>query len=178
MAYFAVKLQTEDIAGTIGEVKASWTRHFPDCPFHYFFLDEYFGRQYRNEQKFSKGVGIVAALAIFIGCMGLFGLTSYAILQRTKEVGIRKVLGASVPNVIALFSQDFIKLILIANLIAIPLVYFAITLWLDHYAYKISLAWWLFAVPVVIISGIAILTVSLQTIRVAVRNPVESLKRE
>jgi putative ABC transport system permease protein len=178
LSYFAVNFQTEDIAGTIGLVKKSWLRHFPDYPFNYFFLDEYFGRQYQNERKFGKVVSVFTGLAIFIGCMGLFGLTAYAIVQRTKEIGIRKVLGASVSNVIALFTADFIKLILIANAIAIPLVYSGITWWLDNYAYKISLVWWLFAVPVLVILCIAMATVSLQTIKVARKNPVESLKYE
>jgi putative ABC transport system permease protein len=178
LSYFAVNFKTEDIAGTIEKVKTSWSRHFPDYPFNYFFLDEYFGRQYQNERKFSEVASLFTGLAVFIGCMGLFGLTAYAIVQRTKEIGIRKVLGASVSNVIVLFTADFIKLILIANAIAIPLVYFGITWWLDNYAYKIPLAWWLFAAPVVVILGIALVTVSLQTIKVARRNPVESLKYE
>jgi putative ABC transport system permease protein len=178
LSYLAVNFQTEDIPKTIEQVRASWNRHFPDYPFNYFFLNEYFGQQYQKEEKFGKVVGVFTALAIFIGCMGLFGLTSYAIVQRTKEIGIRKVLGASVSNIIGLFSTDFVKLILIANIIAIPLAYSGIRWWLDNYAYKISLVWWLFIVPVVIILGIALLTVCLQTIRVALQNPVESLKYE
>ncbi|HTF31424.1 MAG TPA: FtsX-like permease family protein, partial [Flavitalea sp.] len=178
LSYFAVNFKTEDIAGTIEQVKTSWSRHFPDYPFNYFFLDEYFARQYQNERKFGEVISAFTGLAIFIGCMGLFGLTAYAIVQRTKEIGIRKVLGASVSNVIALFTADFIKLILIANAIAIPLVYSGLTWWLDNYAYKISLVWWLFAVPVVVILCIAMTTVSLQTIKVALKNPVESLKYE
>lgn len=178
LSYFAVNFKIGDIAKTIDQAKVSWNRYFPDYPFNYFFLDEYFARQYQNEQKFGKVVGMFAALAIFIGCMGLFGLTSYAIVHRTKEIGVRKVLGASISDVIALFSADFVKLILIAYAIAIPLVYVGITYWLESYANKTTLAWWLFATPLVCILGIALFTVSLQTIRVAFRNPVDSLKYE
>jgi putative ABC transport system permease protein len=159
-------------------VKNVWETHFPDYPFNYFFLDQYFNHQYESERMFTRVTGIFTGLAIFIGCMGLFGLTAYSIVQRTKEVGIRKVLGASVSHVVALFSADFVKLILMATFIAIPVVYTGIAFWLDEYAYKISLAWWLFALPVIGVLVIALLTICVQTIRVAVTNPVEILKHE
>jgi putative ABC transport system permease protein len=117
-------------------------------------------------------------LTIVIACLGLFGLTAYAIVRRTKEIGIRKVLGATVSNVIALFTNDFIKLILIANVIAVPLTYFAAMEWLEGYAYRIDLSWWMFAIPSITILMVAIMTLSAQTVKVAIRNPVESLKHE
>lgn len=110
--------------------------------------------------------------------MGLFGLTAYAIVQRAKEIGIRKVMGATVTSVVSLFSIDFLRLILIANFIAIPLAYVGMSRWLENYAFKISLEWWLFVVPMGVILAIALLTVSLQTVTVSLRNPVESLKYE
>jgi putative ABC transport system permease protein len=110
--------------------------------------------------------------------LGLFGLTSYAIVCRTKEIGIRKVLGATLRNVIGLFTRDFTGLILLANLLAIPLVYFGISRWLENYAFKIPLAWWHFAIPAVLLLATALITIGLQTIKVALRNPVESLRYE
>ena len=178
LAYFAVPLRAKDISQSIEQVKNVWETHFPDYPFNYFFLDQYFSHQYQSEQMFARVTGIFTGLAIFIGCMGLFGLTAYSVVQRTKEIGIRKVLGASVSHVMGLFSADFIKLILIATFIAIPVAYTGISWWLDEYAYKVSLTWWLFVLPVFGVLLIALLTICGQTIRVAVTNPVETLKHE
>lgn len=178
LSYFAVKFKSGDVTQVMSQVKTSWNRYFPDYPFNSFFLDEYFNRQYESEQKFGTVLGVFTALAIFIGCVGLFGLTSHVIVQRTKEVGIRKILGASVLNVLALFSIDLAKILLMATAVSIPLVYWAVTQWLDHYAYRISLAWWLFAAPASMIAGIALSTVMLQTLRVAHMNPVKTLKQE
>jgi putative ABC transport system permease protein len=178
LSYFAVNLRAADPGHSIEQVKNIWDTHFPDYPFNYFFLDQYFNHQYKSEQMFARVTGIFTGLAIFIGCMGLFGLTAYSIVQRTKEVGIRKVLGASVSHVMALFSVDFIRLILIATFIAIPLAYTGIAYWLDEYAYKVSLAWWLFVLPVVGVAVIGLFTICVQTIRVSNTNPVETLKHE
>jgi putative ABC transport system permease protein len=178
LSYFAVKFQAGNVSHSTEQVKVVWEKYFPDYPFNYFFLDQHFYNQYANEQKFAKGTGIFTALAVFIGCMGLFGLTAYSVVRRTKEIGIRKVLGASVSNVIALFSLDFGKLILIASVIALPIVYAAMTYWLDNYAYRISLKWWMFTFPLIGILGFALFTIGLQTIQVALRNPVDSLKHE
>ena len=123
-------------------------------------------------------MSLFSGLAVFMACLGLFGLTSYAIVRRTKEIGIRKVLGATLSNVIGLFTREFARLILFANVVAMPLVYLGINRWLENYAYKISLGWWLFALPAILILAIALITVSLQTIKVALRNPVESLRHE
>ena len=123
-------------------------------------------------------MSLFSGLAILIACLGLFGLTSYAIVRRTKEIGIRKVLGATVSSIIGLFTRDFIKLILIANAIAVPVVYVGASRWLENYAYKITIGWWLFALPFISILAIALFTLSLQTIKVALKNPVESLKYE
>jgi putative ABC transport system permease protein len=178
LSYFAVQLRSKRFSHSVEQIKGVWETHFPDYPFNYFFLDRYFNQQYQSEEMFARVTGIFTGLALFIGCMGLFGLTAYSVVQRTKEVGIRKVLGASVSNVIALFSVGFVKLILIANFIAVPLAYAGMAYWLNGYAYKVSLSWWLFALPVVGVLVIALITVCLQTYRVAVTNPVETLKHE
>lgn len=178
LSYFAINFKGEDTQSTIEEIRTSWNHYFPDYPFDYFFLDQYFDKQYEYDQKFSSLMTLFSGLAVFIACLGLFGLTSYAIVQRTKEIGIRKVLGATVLNVISLFTNDFGKLILTANVLAIPLVYFGASQWLENYAYRISLSWWLFAFPLILILLVALVTVSLQTINVALKNPVESLKHE
>jgi len=158
LAYYAVNFKNEDIQHVIGQLQSSWQQHFPDYPFNYFFLDQFY--------------------AIFMACLGLFGLTSYAIVRRTKEIGIRKVLGATFSNVIGLFTGDFARLIIVANVMAIPLVYIGSSRWLENYAYKIPLDWGLFVVPSILILAAALITVSLQTIKVALRNPVESLRHE
>ncbi len=178
LSYFAVKFKTGDMPGIMRQVTRSWNRYFPDYPFNYFFLDEYFNRQYQSEQKFGTVLGVFTVLAIFIGCMGLFGLTSHAIVQRTKEMGIRRILGASVSNVVALFSIDLVKILLMANAVSIPLVYWGITRWLDNYAYRVSLTWWLFAAPAVLIAGMALFTVMLQTLKTAYMNPAKTLRHE
>jgi putative ABC transport system permease protein len=178
LSYFAMKCRAGDVTRIVGQVKTSWSRYFPDYPFNYFFLDEYFNRQYQNEHRFGTVLGVFTGLAIFIGCMGLFGLTSHAIVQRTKEIGIRKILGASISNVVALFSIDLVKILLIATSVSIPLVYWGVAQWLNNYAYRISLAWWLFAAPCVFIAGIALSTVMLQTLKTGHINPATILKHE
>lgn len=178
LSYFAVDLNQGDVTGKIEMVKKTWNRYFQDFPFNYFFLDDYFNRQYRNEQRFDKIAGVFTLLTVFIGCMGLFGLTAYALAQRTKEIGIRKVFGATVLNVMALFTSDFIRLTLISSTIAIPLSYFALNRWLDTYAYKTNLAWWLFVFPVLVVLAIAAVTIGFQALRASRINPIESLKHE
>ncbi len=178
LSYFAIHYNAKNTEDAIQNIRKTWSTHFPDYPFDYFFLDQYFNKQYESDQKFNNVMTLFSSLAVFIACMGLFGLTSYAIVQRTKEIGIRKVLGATTSHVIGLFTRDFGTLILIANALAVPLVYFGVSKWLENYAFKITLGWWLFAVPVLLILIVALVTVSLQTIKVALKNPVESLKHE
>jgi putative ABC transport system permease protein len=178
LEYFAVRYTDDDVRRVIKQVEKSWSHHFPDYPFNYFFLDTYFNRQYQYDQQFSSLVSLFSGVTLVIACLGLFGLTSYSIVQRTKEIGIRKILGATVVNVIGLFTHDLIKLILLASTIAIPLVFYVLSLWLENYAYKIDLAWWIFVGPILLILAIALITVSSQTVKVALKNPVESLKHE
>ena len=169
---------SDDVQRVTKEIQTSWSHHFPDHPFNYFFLDTYFDKQYQHDLQFGKLTNLFSGLALLIACLGLFGLTSYSVVQRTKEIGIRKVLGATAGNVIILFTHDFLKLILLASTIGIPLVFYGLSLWLENYAYKIDLAWWIFVGPAMLILALALITVSLQTLKVALRNPVESLKHE
>jgi putative ABC transport system permease protein len=178
LSYFAINFRGENAEDAITEIEASWNSHFPTQAFDYFFLDEHFNNQYKYEQNFSSILLLFTGLAIVIGCLGLFGLTAYAIVRRTKEIGIRKVLGATISNVIGLFTNDFIKLILIANTIAVPLTYIGARRWLEGYAFRVDLYWWMFAVPPSVILFTALFTISLQTVKVARENPVESLKYE
>ncbi|MDQ3290969.1 MAG: ABC transporter permease, partial [Bacteroidota bacterium] len=153
------------------------TRKFnPGFPFEYHFLDEIFEEQYRSEMTIGKLINCFAGLAIFISCLGLFGLALFTAEQRTKEIGVRKVLGASVANIVALLSKDFLKLVLLANVIAWPLAWWAMNRWLQNFAFRADLGWWIFALAGVATLFIALLTVSFQAVRSAVANPVNSLR--
>lgn len=164
--------------GLIAKVESSFNKVFPGNPYDYFFLDEYFNRQYKAEQRFAHVFNLFACLAIFIACLGLFGLISFATSQRTKEIGVRKVLGASVISIITLLNKDYLKLFLLSNMIAWPLIYWTISKWLEHYAHRIDINLWLFLFPSLLIFLIAILTVCLQTWKAANADPVKSLKYE
>jgi len=155
-----------------------WNRLLPEYPFEYKFLDEHFTEMYRADTQVSKIVGILAGLAIIISCLGLFGLASFSAEKRVKEIGIRKVLGASVQNVVGLLSRNFIKLVFIANLIAWPLAWFALDKWLADFAYRVDISWWVFIIAGLAALLIALFTVSFQAIRAAVSNPVKSLRSE
>jgi putative ABC transport system permease protein len=176
--YFAIQYTGENTSAAIEELGTIWQRHFPDYPFNYFFLDKYFDQQYHYDEQFRDVMSLFSGVTMFIAFLGLFGITSYAIVQRTKEIGIRKVLGATAANIIGLFTNDFARPILLANAIAIPLVYFLVTLWLENYAYKITLSWWLFTIPMIVVLFIALVAIGLQAIKIAVRNPVDSLRHE
>ena len=176
--YFSIRLNTENMAKTLTEVKETWNQVFPNTVFHYFFLDEKYDQQYRADTQFGKVVATFSGLAVFIACLGLFGLSAFTIVQRTKEIGIRKVLGASVLQIVHLLSKDFAKVVIIASILALPIAYLATEQWLSGYAVRISLNVWMFLIPVVIILGIALFTVSFQTIKTALENPSGSLRQE
>ena len=163
---------------TIAAINKTWDKYFPADPMEYSFLDETFSHQYKSDQLFGKVFGIFAFLAILIACFGLLGLSAYNVLQRTKEVGIRKVLGASVQNILFLLSTDFLKLIIIALFIAVPVGWWVMHSWLQDFAYRISVQWWVFIVAAVIAVLIAFFTISSQAIKAAVTNPVKSLRTE
>jgi putative ABC transport system permease protein len=162
----------------IAFVQSVWKNLYPDHPFNYQFLDEHFREVYRTDEQITQMVGILAFLAILISCLGLFGLASYSAERRIKEIGVRKVLGASVSNIVSLLSKHFIWLVLIANAIAWPMAWFTVNYWMQDYAYRLPMSWWVFALAGLIALGIALLTVSLLAMKAAMANPVQSLRSE
>ncbi len=175
---FTVKVAPAGLDHTIAQIGQEWKRFSPDRPFHYSFLDEAFSKHYQSDQRFNEVVLYLTILAIGIGCMGLFGLTAFMIERRTKEIGVRKVIGASATGIVVLLSRDFIRLVLLAVLIATPIAWFALNKWLGNFAYRISVQWWVFALAGLAAVFIALLTVSFQAIGAAVANPVKSLRSE
>jgi putative ABC transport system permease protein len=176
--YLSVKTNGADAGKIINVVKAGWNKFFPGNTFDYFFLDEHFNDQYKADQRFGQVFGLFTGLAILVACMGLFGLASFTTLQRTKEIGIRKVLGASVFNILKLLYREFAMLLLIAFVIASPLAWLAISNWLQGYAFRITPHWAYFVLPFITIIVIALITVSFQSIKAAMANPVKSLRSE
>jgi putative ABC transport system permease protein len=178
MTHFLVRLTPENAREAMNRVEAVWNENFPHRPFEPIFLDERLASAHRAEATFGQIVGAFAVLAVFIAGLGLLGLASFTAEQRTKEIGVRKVLGASVSGIIGLLSKDFVKLVLVANLIAWPLAYFAMNKWLQDFAYRIEIGWWVFAFAGGLALVIALLTVSTQAVRAALANPVEALRYE
>lgn len=176
--YFSIKQNSEDVAQTIAQVKTEWDKFFPGNTYEYFFLDDHFNDQYQADQRFGKVFGLFTGLAILVACLGLFGLASFTTLQRTKEIGIRKVLGSSVRGILKLLYKEFAFLLLIAFLIAIPIAWFTISNWLQGYAFRIHIHWSFFLLPFVAIMLIALVTVSFQTVKASLANPVDSLRTE
>jgi putative ABC transport system permease protein len=150
----------------------------PGMPFQYRFLDESFDNMYRDEQRIGKLAMAFSILAIFIACLGLFGLATYMAEQRMKEIGVRKVLGASVSNIASMLSKDFMKLVLVSSVIAFPIAWYAMHTWLMDFAFRVSISWWVFVASALAALLIALFTVSFQSIKAAVSNPVNSLRNE
>ena len=176
--FYSIKLQTENLPETIENIEEKWRTAFSGNLFEYFFLDDHFNEQYKAEMQFGKVFGLFAGLAIFIACLGLFGLASYMTKYRTKEIGIRKVLGATVSNIWLLLSRDFSSLVIIATVLAVPVSWYIIDLWLQDFASRISISWWLFVLPAALLMIIALFSVSFQTTRSALSNPVDALRDE
>lgn len=174
----AVRIQGSDIPGTVAAIEDEWKAMGTGFPFEYSFMDVDFDQLYKGERQSGKLVTYFAVLSILISCLGLFGLATFMAEQRTKEIGIRKVMGASVPGITALLSKDFLKLVLIAVAIAIPVAWYFTDKWLQEFAYHVNLEWWIFAAASVMALVIALLTVSFQAIKAAVQNPVNSLRSE
>ncbi len=175
---FIIKIKTADIAGVISSIKKDWEGFNTDEPFTYSFMDDLYIKTYTAEQKTGTILNIFAVLTIFVACLGLFGLATYTAEQRTKEIGIRKVLGASVAQVTTMLSKEFLKLVLIACLIAFPLAWWAMSKWLQDFAYRININWYIFLIAGIAALSIALLTVSFQAIKAAIANPVKSLRSE
>jgi putative ABC transport system permease protein len=174
----SVKVDTKNITTTMKAIKAKYDTFFPGNLFDYYFLDNKFNKQYTNDQLFGKIFGIFSGFAIFIACLGLLGLSLFATTQRTKEIGVRKVLGASVSNIVLLLSKDFIRPVLIAFLIASPVAWYIMNNWLSDFAYRINISWWIFFSAGLFAVFIALATISFQAIKAAVANPVKSLRTE
>jgi ABC-type antimicrobial peptide transport system permease subunit len=176
----SIKLAAADLhfSQVITDIENSWKEIYPDKKFEYSFFDETIARLYTEEQTTAKLVNTAVILAIFISCMGLFGLATFSARQRTKEIGIRKILGAGILDITSMLSIDFLKLIGIAIVIASPVAWYFTQRWLDDFAYRISINAWIFVIAASFLIGIALLTISLQTIRAAAANPVKSLRTE
>ncbi|WP_431211832.1 ABC transporter permease [Puia sp. P3] len=174
----SANVKTADLKNTVSAIEAKWKAIIPNRPFSYYFADEFFNRQYMGEERFGKLFLNFAVLAILISCLGLLGLASYSTLQRTKEIGVRKVLGASVTGIINLLSKEFMQLVIIAFLIATPITWYFMASWLKDFYYRISVQWWIFVLAGGAAFLIAWLTISVQAIRAAMTNPVKSLRTE
>lgn len=174
----AMKISTEDLAGTIDFVNKAYDEVFPTELFEYFFLDSHFEKQYQADAQFGKITSIFAGLAIFIACLGLLGLSLFIVLQRRKEIGIRKVLGATTAGLVGLLSMDFLKLVFLSIFIATPIAWYFMNEWLQDFAYRIDIQWTIFVFAGIIAIGIAFLTVSFQSVKAALANPIESLRSE
>jgi putative ABC transport system permease protein len=177
-ATVALKLKTADTKNTIAYITNTWNAFAPGYPLDYKFIDDSYTKMYKAEESLGSLIWIFTIMAIFIGCMGLFGLAAFSAEQRIKEIGIRKVLGASVFNITALLSKSFVRLVLISSLIAFPVAWWVMTKWLEDYEYRIAISWWVFVLAGVVALTIALLTVGFQAIKAAVANPVKSLRTE
>ena len=174
----SLRLSPGDIPATIEALKEKWTFIDPNRPFDYYFMDEAFAKKYRAEERLGTLIMYFSVLAIFIGCLGLFGMSSYTAEQRTKEIGIRKVLGATVPNIVSLLSREFVILVVIACVTAAPIAYYSMNKWLQNFAYRTGISLWIFFLAGIAALTIALITVGLQAVKAASTNPVKSLRYE
>jgi putative ABC transport system permease protein len=177
-AYFSVNLQTDHLNQHIDYIKKQYDKFFPDNAFESFFLDEYFNRQYQSDERFGNIFATFTFLAIVIACLGLIGLSTFAIRLRTKEIGIRKVLGATVQGIVYLFFRDFVKLVIIAAFIAMPVIYLGASKWLNNFAFHIQIGWFIFVAAPLLLVALAFVTVSIQSLKAALANPVNALRSE
>jgi putative ABC transport system permease protein len=175
---FYIKTAPGNTAAAIAAAGKIWKQYFPNAPFVYSFLDETYNNLYKEEQQSSVLITLFAVIAIFISALGLVGLAAFAAEQKVKEIGIRKVLGASIQHIVRLLSADFVKMVCVACIIAIPLAYWAMNKWLQGFAYRITLSWWIFFGAALIALAIALITVSFQAIKAAIANPVDGLRSE
>ncbi len=176
--YLSVRLNNGKILDQVDKLEKTYSRHFPNSPFDFFFLDQDFDSQYKSDLQFQQAFSVLSLFAILITCLGLFGLASFTVAKRAKEIGIRKVLGASVSQIITLLSKDFLLLVIISSLVAFPMTYLLVEQWLSQYAYRIDVSFWLFAIPMGIVLLVACLTIFSRTFKVSNANPVHSLRDE
>ncbi|MEP7258654.1 MAG: FtsX-like permease family protein, partial [Flavitalea sp.] len=176
--YMAINMNVAGLDKQLPGIDKLYRSIFPGNPFEYFFLDEFFNKQYQSDQRLGNVFGLFTILAIIVSCLGLLGLSSFVIKLRTKEIGIRKALGANLASILVLFSKDFVRMVIIASVIAIPITYFAAGKWLQNYAFHIGLNWFIFVAPPVALLMIVLLTISLQSLRAVLTNPIKSLRSE
>lgn len=176
--YYSIRLSSNSIPEALASVESAWNQVYPSAPFQYFFADDQFNNQYQADFQFGRVFSLFALLAVFIACLGLYALSSFTTLQRTKEIGVRKVLGARVGHIVVLLSSDFLKLLALSALVGLPLVWFIMHRWLSAYAYRTNVPWWVFLLSVGTVVLIVLLTVSYQTFRAAMVNPARSLRYE
>jgi putative ABC transport system permease protein len=176
--FISVRIKADQPARDLASIENAYKTIFPGNAFKYFFLDEYFNQQYQSEQRFGKVFSLFTGLAIFVACLGLLGLSSFVIRVRTREIGIRKVLGASVFSLLALFSKDFVRLVIVASFIALPIIYLSANRWLDNYAFHIRLSWLIFVAPPVFLMSLALVTICLQSLKASLSNPIRNLRTD
>ena len=174
----AIRMRTENLPATIDFLKETWANTGGTTAFNFEFTDDILNELYQSDIRFSKTIGLLAVIAIIIASLGLFGLSLLISKQRIKEIGIRKVNGAKISEVMTMLNKDFVKWVVIAFIVASPLAWYAMHKWLENFAYKTTLSWWIFALAGLLALGIALLTVSWQSWRAATRNPVEALRYE
>ena len=173
-----IRLDSENIKSGVAVLQNTWERINPAQEFEYSFLDEALAAQYQSELRSKSIVNIASILSIFIACMGLFGLATLTVARRTAEIGIRKVMGANVGDIVGMISKDFIKLVLVAMLFAFPIAWWAIDKWLQGFAYNIGINWWIFILAGIVVIAITLVTISFQSIKASLANPVKSLRTE
>lgn len=176
--YCSIRINTADIHSLIDKIEKEWDTSFPTDPFDYFFLDDHYNNQYKADMQFGKVVGLFSSLAVIIACLGLFGLSSLSAIQRTKEIGVRKALGASVSGIVMLMGRGFMILIGVAIVLSIPLAWWTMHYWLGNFASRIALSWWIFALPSLAVVAIAMGTIAFRTLQAAHTNPATSLRYE
>jgi putative ABC transport system permease protein len=176
--YYSIRLQTTDVEASVAHAREAWQKAFPGNPFEYFFLDDYFNRQYENEHKFGALFTTFAVLAVVVGCLGLFGLSAYTATQRTKEIGIRKALGSSARGIFILLSKEYVRLVALSIVLAVPLVWLLMDNWMESFPYRAGISPVVFVIAGVMVLLVSLLTVSIQTVKAARTNPVDALRYE
>ena len=176
--FASIKIEPTNVQEQIVEIKDTYDQTFAGAPFGYFFMDSEYERQYQDDQRFKQVFGSLTVFAIFIASLGLFGLASFTIIKRSKEIGIRKVLGAGVTQIIFMLSKEFVVLVLVATVVAIPFSYYIVDNWLNNFAFRIELNWLIFLLPAMVVLLVAILSVSLKTLNIATSNPIDALRDE
>lgn len=176
--YFPIKIKSQNMPAVVGDIERVWKEIYPNDPFDYFFLDSFFDEQYGQEKAFEKLFGLFAVLGISIACLGLIGLAAYTTFQKTKEIGIRKVLGANPWNILLLLTTEFFIPVLIACVVAIPVTQYAVQHWLESFAYRFDFNWWIHLLSLTVVNMLAFLAVGWQSLKAAFANPVHALREQ